>query len=114
MPVMGDEIQKFLDVPGFCTTPDSGSGTGCVPTHLRALGVGDDRIYVDHGLTGTNRDGPGQRLALAACRAGDIGRSTIYPHERNRRQGPKKGGGQRSSLKQSQQTSGGVTHDDVK
>jgi DNA invertase Pin-like site-specific DNA recombinase len=26
---------------------------------LAALGVGDDRIYVDHGLTGTNRDRPG-------------------------------------------------------
>jgi hypothetical protein len=25
---------------------------------LAALGVGDDRIYVDHGLTGTNRDRP--------------------------------------------------------
>jgi hypothetical protein len=37
---------------------------------LHALGVGDDRIYVDHGLTGTNRDRPGLRLALAACRAG--------------------------------------------
>ena len=29
------------------------------------------RIYVDHGLTGTNRDRPGLREALAACRAGD-------------------------------------------
>jgi DNA invertase Pin-like site-specific DNA recombinase len=38
---------------------------------LHALGVGDDRIYVDHGLTGTNRDRPGLTLALAACRAGD-------------------------------------------
>ena len=38
---------------------------------LHALGVGDDRIYVDHGLTGTNRDRPGLRRALAACRAGD-------------------------------------------
>ena len=37
---------------------------------LHALGVGDDRIYVDHGLTGTNRDRPGLQLALAACRAG--------------------------------------------
>jgi hypothetical protein len=27
---------------------------------LHALGVGDDRIYVDHGLTGTNRDRPEQ------------------------------------------------------
>ena len=30
-----------------------------------------DRIYVDHGLTGTDRDRPGLREALAACRAGD-------------------------------------------
>jgi DNA invertase Pin-like site-specific DNA recombinase len=30
-----------------------------------------NRIYVDHGLTGTNRDRPGLRLALAACQAGD-------------------------------------------
>ena len=28
------------------------------------------RIYVDHGLTDANRDRPGLRLALAACRAG--------------------------------------------
>jgi DNA invertase Pin-like site-specific DNA recombinase len=35
---------------------------------LQALGV---RVYVDHGLTGTNRDQPGLRDALAACRAGD-------------------------------------------
>jgi DNA invertase Pin-like site-specific DNA recombinase len=38
---------------------------------LHALGVGDDRIYVDHGLTGTNRDRPGLTLALAVCRASD-------------------------------------------
>jgi DNA invertase Pin-like site-specific DNA recombinase len=38
---------------------------------LLGLGVGTDRIYVDHGLTGTNRERPGLREALAACRAGD-------------------------------------------
>ncbi|PJI84740.1 recombinase family protein [Luteimicrobium subarcticum] len=38
---------------------------------LRALGVADDSIYVDHGLTGTNRARPGLREALAAVRAGD-------------------------------------------
>lgn len=38
---------------------------------LARLGVGLDRIYVDHGLTGTNRDRPGLRQALVACRAGD-------------------------------------------
>jgi DNA invertase Pin-like site-specific DNA recombinase len=38
---------------------------------LAALGVTPDRVYVDHGLTGTNRDRPGLREALAACRTGD-------------------------------------------
>ena len=38
---------------------------------LARLGVEPSRIYVDHGLTGTNRDRPGLREALAACRAGD-------------------------------------------
>ncbi len=30
-----------------------------------------ERIYVDHGLTGTDRERPGLREALAACRSGD-------------------------------------------
>lgn len=30
-----------------------------------------NRIYVDHGLTGTNRARPGLREVLAACRSGD-------------------------------------------
>jgi hypothetical protein len=38
---------------------------------LTALGVDPKRIYVDHGLTGTNRDRRGLREALAACRRGD-------------------------------------------
>src|SRR3954471_9041339 len=38
---------------------------------LHALDVEPERIYVDHGLTGTHRDRPGLREALAACRAGD-------------------------------------------
>ena len=38
---------------------------------LQALGFDPERIYVDHGLTGTHRDRPGLRQALAACRAGD-------------------------------------------
>jgi DNA invertase Pin-like site-specific DNA recombinase len=40
-------------------------------TALQALGVPTERIYVDHGLTGTNRDRPGLAKAMAACRAGD-------------------------------------------
>jgi len=38
---------------------------------LAALGVPADRIYLDEGLTGTNRDRPGLGQALAAVRAGD-------------------------------------------
>ena len=38
---------------------------------LQALGVPETRVYVDHGLTGTNRDRPGLREALAAVREGD-------------------------------------------
>jgi len=38
---------------------------------LAGLGVSPDRVYVDHGLTGTNRERPGLREALAACREGD-------------------------------------------
>ena len=38
---------------------------------LTALGVDPARVYVDHGLTGTNRDRPGLGEAMAACREGD-------------------------------------------
>lgn len=38
---------------------------------LIALGVASDRIYTDHGLTGTNRSRPGLDQALAAVRCGD-------------------------------------------
>ena len=38
---------------------------------LCGLGVAEDRIYLDHGLTGTRRARPGLDQALAAVRAGD-------------------------------------------
>jgi DNA invertase Pin-like site-specific DNA recombinase len=38
---------------------------------LIELGVAADRIYLDHGLTGTNRHRPGLDQALAAIRIGD-------------------------------------------
>ncbi|MEV1005653.1 recombinase family protein [Nonomuraea sp. NPDC050202] len=38
---------------------------------LASLGVADDRIYLDKGLTGTNRERPGLDQALAAVRSGD-------------------------------------------
>lgn len=38
---------------------------------LIRLGVDEDRLYLDHGLTGTTRARPGLDQALAAVRAGD-------------------------------------------
>lgn len=38
---------------------------------LTKLGVATDRIYTDHGFTGTNRARPGLDQALAAVRSGD-------------------------------------------
>jgi hypothetical protein len=38
---------------------------------LRGLGVAEERVYLDHGLTGTTRSRPGLNSALAALREGD-------------------------------------------
>ncbi|GAB2902129.1 recombinase family protein [Neomicrococcus lactis] len=38
---------------------------------LTQLGVVPENLYVDHGLTGTNRERPGLGKALAAVRSGD-------------------------------------------
>jgi Resolvase, N terminal domain/Homeodomain-like domain len=38
---------------------------------LPKLVLADNRVYVDQGLTGTNRERPGLREVLAACREGD-------------------------------------------
>ena len=40
-------------------------------TALETLGVASDRVYVDHGLSGTSPTRPGLDQALAAVRAGD-------------------------------------------
>jgi len=49
----------------------SASGGSAQKQALENLGVSPDRIYTDHGLTGTNRARPGLDQALAAVRAGD-------------------------------------------
>jgi Resolvase, N terminal domain len=38
---------------------------------LRQLGVSDDRVYLDHGMTCRNRRRPGLQQALGAVRQGD-------------------------------------------
>ncbi|MCU1621306.1 MAG: Resolvase [Frankiales bacterium] len=63
------EISAFLIGYARCSTAEQ--DLSAQRQALEALGVPNDRVYVDHGLTGTNRDRPGLREAMAACRAGD-------------------------------------------
>jgi DNA invertase Pin-like site-specific DNA recombinase len=56
---------------GYALVSTTGQDLTAQRDGLRALGVEDDNIYVDHGLTGTNRARPGLREALAASRKGD-------------------------------------------
>ena len=57
---------------GYARVSTTGQDLTAQRNALTALGVEADRVYVDHGLTGTNRARPGLREALAACRAGDM------------------------------------------
>jgi len=56
---------------GYARVSTHGQDLTAQRNALTGLGVADERIYVDHGLTGTNRARPGLREALAACRCGD-------------------------------------------
>jgi len=56
---------------GYARVSTDGQDLTAQRDALADLGVEPDRVYVDHGLTGTNRDRPGLRQALAACRNGD-------------------------------------------
>src|SRR6476660_5518125 len=56
---------------GYCRCSTDSQDLTAQRIALIALGVKPNRIYVDHGLTGTNRARPGLREALAACRSGD-------------------------------------------
>ena len=56
---------------GYARVSTAGQDLASQRVGLAGLGVDDNRVYVDHGLTGTNRERPGLREALAACREGD-------------------------------------------
>ncbi|MDN5931576.1 MAG: recombinase family protein [Pseudonocardia sp.] len=57
---------------GYCRCSTDLQDLAAQREALHRLGVTPERIYVDHGFTGTNRDRPGLREALAAVRAGDV------------------------------------------
>lgn len=56
---------------GYARVSTSGQDLTAQREGLIALAVAPENIYVDHGLTGTNRTRPGLRQAMAAVRSGD-------------------------------------------
>lgn len=56
---------------GYARCSTDGQDLTAQKQALENLGVASDRVYTDHGLTGTNRARPGLDQALAAVREGD-------------------------------------------
>lgn len=56
---------------GYARCSTDGQDLSAQRAALSAMGVEEDRIYTDHGLSGKNRERPGLREALAAVRTGD-------------------------------------------
>ena len=56
---------------GYARCSTHGQDIAAQREALIALGVAEDRIYTDEGMTGTNRARPGLGQALAAVREGD-------------------------------------------
>lgn len=56
---------------GYARMSTNGQDLTAQRNALVVLGLEPDRVYVDHGLSGTRRDRPELRGAMAACRAGD-------------------------------------------
>ncbi len=74
---------------GYARCSTRGQDLRAQHSALKHLGVDPERIYTDKGRIGRNRDRPGLREALAACRAGDtimvttldrLGRSAVDLH----------------------------------
>jgi DNA invertase Pin-like site-specific DNA recombinase len=56
---------------GYARVSTDGQDLAAQREALQALGVPQERLYVDHGLSGATRERQGLREALAACWAGD-------------------------------------------
>jgi hypothetical protein len=56
---------------GYARCPTDTQDLAAQRDALRQLGVSDERVYLDHGMTGRNRRRPGLQQALAAVREGD-------------------------------------------
>lgn len=56
---------------GYARVSTDGQDLTAQTDALVALGVPAERVFTDKGMTGTKRDRPGLKSALAACRPGD-------------------------------------------
>lgn len=56
---------------GYARVSTDGQDLTAQTDALVALGVPAERVFSDRGMTGTRRDRPGLKAALAACRPGD-------------------------------------------
>jgi DNA invertase Pin-like site-specific DNA recombinase len=56
---------------GYARVSTDGQDLTAQTDALVALGVPAERVFSDKGMTGTKRDRPGLKSALAACRPGD-------------------------------------------
>jgi DNA invertase Pin-like site-specific DNA recombinase len=56
---------------GYACCSTAGQDLTAQRQALCDVGVEEERIYLDRGLTGRNRERPGLQLALAAVREGD-------------------------------------------
>lgn len=56
---------------GYARCSTDKQDLGAQRAALARLGIADERIYTDHGMTGTTRARPGLDEALAAVREGD-------------------------------------------
>jgi DNA invertase Pin-like site-specific DNA recombinase len=68
----GSERYSHSILIGYARVSTSGQDLAAQRDGLAALGVDEQHVHVDHGLSGTTRARPGLREALAACRAGDV------------------------------------------
>lgn len=56
---------------GYARVSTDGQDLTAQTDALLALGVPAEKVFTDKGMTGTKRDRPGLKSALAACRPGD-------------------------------------------
>ena len=56
---------------GYARVSTSEQDVAAQESALQDLGVAPERIYVDHGRSGTTRERPGLEKAMASCRPGD-------------------------------------------